>query len=544
MRNRNVVSILIALCAGCGGGGTADPYGDGSFADPAAFLAFGSSDRAVTLAWVPVPGATGYILERGTDPNDFQPLAALDATATDYLDVDVTATTYTYRVHAFGDAGISPGITHTATPNDDPPWITPDEAPTGLPIMQMVGAAGATIMTEDGQATITIPPQAFASDTQVTVMSIVNPIPGDPRPGVDVTFSQDFAQPVRISLASDETDANDLVVVRKQDDGSWLAQQFDVDATSATLTFAVDDASRARRRASRSHVRVLPPLRSTFIAPRFVRVGLPLGSTGFAPMGLFSDYPCANKDPIDQGFCTYFYPLGQLMRTINAKELSQPIGNNDPGYATSWTVEGVVGGTPSAGTIKATGSYGGFYIAPDSFPSSCSRPCRVAVTFEAVNTATGGPAASTRALVELVPSQWIGTAHMTSTAGITADATITWNLDTTSLVGNVPTTYQPQATVTATMTVSMCTSIVNSVTAGADNLLTIDYRQLPPTYSAIGGGSMNVTLTCNGSQVTYDLPIAWLPLIENEVVINNASELHDARDMGAESYSWDFHSNP
>ena len=537
MRN---VMILVALLAGCGGS-MDNPYGDGTFQDPSAFLAFGSSDRAVTLAWMPVPGATGYMLERASEAQDFQPIAAVGPTATDYLDdVDLTTTTYTYRIHAFGDTGISPGLTHTATPTDDAPWMTPDEAPVSLPIVQMVGAAGATIVTAEG-ATITIPPQAFASDTQITVMSIANPIPGDPRPGVDVTFGQDFAQPIRIGFASDETDAEDLVVVSKQDDASWVTEHFEVDAGTVTVTLAVDDGTRARRNApkSRTHARVLPPLRSVFMAPRFARVALH-GHASFSPMGLFSKFPCANIDPADQAFCDVFHNIGQLVRTINSRAIAQPIGNVDPGYATSWSVEGVIGGDATNGTIKATGSYGGFYTAPNSLSPGCLHPCRVAVTFDVRNTTTGYHATPTRSLVELIPETWVGNASSTSQAGIATSSVITWRLDTSALDTTLS-TYRPEATVTPTMVLEGCTVTVNWVYISTDSVLTIDYRQVPPTYSALGSGSMDVTISCPSGDGTYDLALTWLPYITHQPVINDGTEISGHQQDSLETFDWVFH---
>ncbi len=539
MSNRNVMLIALLL-AGCGGVDAG--YGDGSFQDPAAFLAFGSSDHAVTLAWLPVPGATGYMLERASGAGEFEPVAATGPNATDYLDLDLTETAYTYRIHAIGDTGISTGLTHTATLDaDDAAWTTPDEEPASLPIVQTVGATGAVIVA-DG-ASITIPPQAFATDTQVTVMSIANPIPGDPRPGVDVTFGQELAQPVRISFALDETDASDLVVVRKQDDNTWLAQHFEVGAGTVTMTLAIDEFGRAKHPGapaqSRSHARVLPPLRSTFVTPRFVRVGLN-GSTSLSPIGLFSKFPCATTDTADQAFCDAFHPIGQLVRTITAKSITEPIGNNDPGYATSWSVEGTIGGDATHGTIAPTGSYGAFYRAPAMLPSGCSHPCRVQVTFDARNTATGANATPVRAIVELVPSSWVGTASSTSTANITTNSMITWNLDTTSTDTTVV-TYRPDAAVTATMSLENCSVTVNWVYISTDSVLTIDYRQEPPTYSAIGSGSMDVTVTCAAGSYTYDLALTWMPYVANQPLVNNATEISGHQDDGVASYDWSFH---
>src|SRR5436190_13292404 len=80
---------LGAVLAGCGGGV------DELDAD---YIAWGSSGSTVTVAWLPIEGATSYTIERGTSEADLVPVATFAPPETSYLDTALSPmTAYTYR---------------------------------------------------------------------------------------------------------------------------------------------------------------------------------------------------------------------------------------------------------------------------------------------------------------------------------------------------------------------------------------------------------------------------------------------------------------
>src|SRR6185436_9504041 len=138
--------------------------GGGSGPEPT-FVAWGSSTTSVTVAWQPVDGATGYILERvGRDP------VLLDAATTSYLARALAEGDYAYRLTAVGLDDVQETQAHTSA---DVAVITTDDPPVGDPVVAAIGSAGGTV--ELTGVRVTIPPGVLPDGSTVTLQPIASP---------------------------------------------------------------------------------------------------------------------------------------------------------------------------------------------------------------------------------------------------------------------------------------------------------------------------------------------------------------------------------
>jgi len=141
-----VCAGLLAAIA-CGGSSAKppppSPSGD--------FIGFGSSSSTMSLAWKEAAGATGYTLERKTGGGTYALVATLEAPERGFLDKGLArSTTYAYRLTA---AGASPGFARelSTTTGDQDPVATGVGTPVGQPVAKVIGAAGGSLTSEDGE---------------------------------------------------------------------------------------------------------------------------------------------------------------------------------------------------------------------------------------------------------------------------------------------------------------------------------------------------------------------------------------------------------
>lgn len=362
---------------------------------PAQFIAFGSSTTTITLAWTAVKDATGYSLERkagGTDA--FVPVAQVDSQTTSLLDQNLNGNViYTYRIHALNAQGASPATEQLAKTNADEPLRTQNEPPVGQPIQQVVGAQGGTISGLGGQITVRIPPGGVPDGTQITVQAFTNPVEENPAPGIEVSSSAPFAQPISVSFQYGDEDASNpknLAMALQEPDGTWIARPYNLDEVARTITLTVplttlSQAGISAQAAPRKSAKVLP-LKSTFIKPGKASVK-PKGTLSLSAFGVFSDYPCDVPGLENQLVCTavvLFINPNEAVRPVN-REIKK-LENNLPGWERYWTVNLKEPGNAEVGTVVKNGKFGAKYTAPNEKPS----PDTVEVRFHSIKVSGSG----------------------------------------------------------------------------------------------------------------------------------------------------------
>ncbi len=346
---------------------------------PTQFIAFGSSTTTITLAWTAVKDSTGYSLERkaaGTDA--FVSVAQVDGQTTSLLDQNLSGNLiYTYRIQALNAQGASPAVEQQAKTNDDEAMQTQNESPIGQPEQQLVGAHGGMVSSLDGQITIQIPSGSVPDGTQITLQGFTNPVEGNPAPGIEVSSSAPFTQPINVSFHYGDEDASDpknLAMALQEPDGTWIARPYSLDEAARTITLAVPPTSLSQtgisaKAAPRTSVKVLP-LRSTFVTPR--TANLTLNKTlQLSAYGAFSDYPCDIPGFENQILCTgigLLIDANSLLRPVN--RAIKPLQNKLSGWERYWTVNLKEGGNSEVGTVVTNGAFGAVYTAPDKKPSS------------------------------------------------------------------------------------------------------------------------------------------------------------------------------
>jgi hypothetical protein len=358
---------------------------------PEQFAAFGSSTSTITLAWSPVKGATGYVLERKVDSmGTFVPFANVGSQVSSLLDQNLSqAITYSYRIQAFNNLGTSPIVEQKATTNTDEALKTQNELPIDQPVQQVINRQGGTVSSIDGQTTAYFSSEGVPDGTQITLQAFANPVENNPRPGLEISSSAPFAKPISVSFKygeEDVLDAKNLVMALQELDGSWVVRPstLDEEARTITLTISPDAPPVAGVSAKgtprgKTKAKVLR-LKSTWIVPKSATVEVKKKIELIA-YGLFSDYPCDVPGLDNQVFCSM---IGLL---VNPQEMVRPIlrevkklENYLSGWERIWTVELKIGGGAAVGTIVKNGKFGAIYTAPDNKPS----PNPVKVRFTSV----------------------------------------------------------------------------------------------------------------------------------------------------------------
>lgn len=513
----------------------------------ASFIAFGSSERNVSLGWKAVAGASGYRLER-QNAGTFAVIATLSATETGYLDGGLTKNTaYTYRLSTLGNGKVSPGLEVTATTTEDAVLVTPEPALVGTGKSGTVGAAGGTVQSADGTLILTVPAGAFQGDVTVNLQASENPIDAD-NPAFAVDVPRDFAKPLTLSFAftpDEAPDAANLGVALWQTDGSWVAPPATVDGAKRTVSVVIQpEPSAALRRANVSVRVVVHPAKflSAFIAPKSssVAVGGTVKLTAFARIQkeytttdtTCTPSPCPSV-PTVPGAEEDLAPLPIPRET-------KPFLNEKDGFQREWTITEGYGSL----VVEKPG-VGASYQAPDSVPSV--NPAIITFTSQrkAADGTLYGPKVTATAKIRVLPPPWTGTVSVRAAGddGSSSEsvATITWKPEASSSGSLV--TYRPEGNLTFTSTSftgSVCTNTTVSTSIDAANsLLKIDFSQTPPSYQAIGLGSITVRVACPSGTTTQTQPYYWW-ITPPKSVSSDGKTISDSITESGITQTWNF----
>lgn len=406
-------SLLAAVLAACGGGGSTD----GSDAPPAGtaltLTAHGSSAHTVSLRWSAVPGAQGYTLERRNASGHWEPIAELPAERRYHLDQGLAAqTAYAYRVAARGVPQAAPAQ-QSATTTDAPPLVTVPATVVAPLAQASVGAAGGSVAAPAGEATLEVPAGAFSADTTVQLESLSNTAPGALEDGVLVsTAAATPAKPLRLTLAYGEAldgSADGVGVAVQRPDGSWVSLPLvKKDRSTRRLTVelwpgldstgapAPQGTARALAAASQAgtQFRVAKYL-NLMLLPRGASV--PVKGTQVLTPYARTEMLGVEQSCLDDG--------EELCIPMPVRELrALPLLNDKPGYTRQWLVEGVEGGNASFGTVAPrAGGAGAVYTAPERAPS----PNPVAVSFRSRHQASGRTV-ELRSMITVREPVWTG----------------------------------------------------------------------------------------------------------------------------------------
>jgi hypothetical protein len=142
-----------------------------------------------------------------------------------------------------------------------------------------------------------------------------------------------------------------------------------------------------------------------------------------------------------------------------------------------WSVNGVLGGNSTTGTVTGSGVSGTF-VAPATKPSP-----NVVTVSARVKKSPLGEKVLLSSVITITEDSWSGTASSDSEA-IGASAEVTWVIERTD---NNIATYRP--TGTASVNVHGCITYNPSsgvIEPASGGVLIVDYNTIPPTYSGSG----------------------------------------------------------
>lgn len=273
-------------------------------------------------------------------------------------------------------------------PIDETPIKSAFGTPVGSAVTQTIDAAGGTF----SEVTTGVTVKAFAgtvdSSAQVTVQPITNTLPDGIGMGVEISSNQPLKRSliVRFSYDSSEPDPNSLRLAMQGDDGSWFSlAPVKIDLVNKTVSAALPDSlpvttkgsSRVKAMGGLDVKRVVEYL-GFYMKPKSatVRVGK---SVDFVPYArVLENEPCQSESaPNDDELVVKLCKPKKVVKEY-------PFTNSKSGFVRSWSVNSVVGGDSTNGTIKPNASVGATYTAPAKAPT----PNMVTVSFASTDTQT------------------------------------------------------------------------------------------------------------------------------------------------------------
>lgn len=348
------------------------------------------------------------------------------------------------------DDGASPD---PAANNDAVP--TSPGTPDGAPTAGTIGTAGGALASSDALFEVAIPAGALAADTEIGIQPITNTAWGGIGKGYRLTpDGLSFAAPIQLTFQIPaETSASIafafLDVAFQDDAGFWYALRNEtVDDAAGTVT------------ATTTHFSDYSPIAGVQIEP--LNASVPTGQT----LALNVRYCMFETTPQDPD-------LVALVATCD--------GDLAPfGTFSNWSVNGVVGGNASSGTIAPSGEQHATFTAPASVPGSNPVAVSVQTTFEGAQALL-----VSNVTITSTHDTWAGNVHVDGGDGSSIDAAVTWNYDETngSLVGYYPSgqvTYTPQP-MDGDCTVVSVTPNTHLI-ARDDGFLSIDVSASPMTF--------------------------------------------------------------
>lgn len=332
------------------------------------------------------------------------------------------------------------------------PLATPVGTPTGTAISAVIGAAGGSLSAADGRITVTVPAGALASDTSIGIQPISNNAHGGLGNGYRLTpEGTPFSKPVTLSFPYDPADlsssAPSALGVAFQDAQGFWSWVKDAVLDQATQTVAVttthfSDWSAVKGWQIRPELQSVRPGKSVQLEVKFCFVPEEIG--GLTPLG----YAC----------------------DVSSQELAPILPTTT---VTNWSVNGVVGGNATVGTVAANGVRA-TYTAPSSVPNA--NP--VAVSAEVTTPGLGKTLVVSNVTVAL--QGYTGTVKVIradTTKDETLNASITWGLT--------------QATPDADFYESL-SGTVKVVSSRKDCETLFDTRAVIKGIGGSGGGQLNV----------------------------------------------------
>jgi hypothetical protein len=274
-------------------------------------------------------------------------------------------------------------------PIDETPIKSAFGTPIGSAFTQTIDATGGTF----SEVTTGVTVKAFAgtvdSSAQVKVQPITNTLPDGIGMGVEISSNQPLKKPliVRFSYSASEPDPNSLRLAVQADDGSWFSlAPVKIDTVNKTVSAALPDSLPVTTKGS-SRVKPLGGLdvkrvveyRAFYMKPKSatVKVGK---SVDFAPYARVLEKEICKTEEIPGVDGDLLGSLCTQKKVVK----DYPFTNNKAGFVRNWSVNGVVGGDSTNGTIKPNASVGATYTAPANAPT----PSTVTVSFESTDTQT------------------------------------------------------------------------------------------------------------------------------------------------------------
>lgn len=206
-----------------------------------------------------------------------------------------------------------------------------------------IGAAGGELTSEDGRLTITIPAGALAADTAIVIDPITNFAPAGLGHAYRLTPEDTtFAKPVTITMTAGGDDLVDisiggLMIAFQNADSMWeLPGDATVDENAGTVSVETD------------HLSDWSLVKGAVLMPMTAEVKVNKS------LGLAVRYCYTSDDPTGDGLAPLGYECtDELAPLVNVSE---------------WSVNGVVGGNATVGTVTASG-LDATYHAPAQAPS-------------------------------------------------------------------------------------------------------------------------------------------------------------------------------
>ncbi len=349
--------------------------------------------------------------------------------------------------------------------NNPEPQATAPGTPNGAATNAIIGAAGGTIVSDDGSFSIDVPAGALASDTDITIQPITNTAWGGLRNGYRLTpDGLTFTQPVDLvfdvapqDLAGSHPDFLDVAF--QTSEGFWqVVENPRYDDAAGTFTV------------STTHFTDYSLTQGLQIRPPTANVGT--GGT----VDLNVKY--CFEEVIDGVIIVYNCDVP------------------NPATYSNWSVNGIPGGNATVGRVVSTGGASARYTAPSSVPQN--NPVAVSVS------TSGGSSTTTLVSNITIGGQWYGTATADWGEGEKIVANVVWesngtfqNIETFTATGWVK--YYPDTDFGEVCEFVSLTPDTVSI-KGIDGHLIIDHSTNPATW--YGGGytilDANQCYICDG----------------------------------------------
>ena len=439
----------------------------------------------------------------------------------------VSAATYASAATA-GYVGEGVALCATAaTDATSGPSATAVGVATGSAVTATIGAAGGSLRSADGKLTLTVPAGALAANTTIGMQPISNFAHGKIGDAYRLTpDGQTFAQPVTLTFAYTDDElaggsADVLGVAFQTTTGFWRwAGDPTVNAAAKTVSVKsthFTDWSRVKG------IQMRPPSKT-------VRV------KGSVSLLVTVCYPVSVTDASGDELAY----LGYKCDVDSELAILNPISD--------WSVNGVLGGNSTTGTVTGSGASGTF-IAPATKPN----PNTVTVS-ALVKKSPLGQKVLVTSNITITEDSWTGTGKSTSDA-IDASAAVIWTLESSD---NNVATYRPSGT--ASVVVHGCivynpsTGVIDPASGG---VLVVDFNANPPTYHGTGLAIWPtiMTITCPNPPppISTFLPAAFFGGSKGTLGVEAAGEVSgngttisgtDTNTQGAPvTFTWNFTRN-